>query len=101
MKAICKSISDEAADERRLTGTSVLGVKRLLRYSPRHVPEKMDRTPAPKVHSACPELRAQFKAAYRGFVDGYREALQALNRGLLTPLFPQGGLPPGYSFEVG
>ena len=49
----------------------------------------------------CPEFRAQFKAAYRDFVDGYREALQALNRGLLTPLFPQGGLPPGYSFEVG
>ena len=101
MKAICRDISDEAAENRRQDGLSVLGVKRLLRYSPQHVPERMDKTPAPKVHSCCPEFRAQFKAAYRDFVDGYREALQALNRGLLTPLFPQGGLPPGYSFEVG
>ena len=92
MKAICRDISDEAAHDRRQNGLSVLGVKRLLRYSPQHVPKRMDKTPAPKVHSCCPEFRAQFKAAYRDFVDGYREALQALNRGLLTPLFPQGRL---------
>jgi hypothetical protein len=101
MKAICRDISDEAAEDRRQNGLSVLGVKRLLRYSPQHVPERMDKTPAPPVHSCCPDFRIQFKAAYRDFVDGYREALQALSGGLLTPLFPQGGLPPGYSFEVG
>jgi len=101
MKAMCKDISDDAADERRLTGASVMGVKRLLRYSPRHVPVKMDRTPAPKVHSVCPEFRAQFNTAYMDFVDGYREALQALHSGVLEPLFPEGGLPPGYRFEVG
>ena len=101
MKAMCKDISDDAADERRLTGASVMGVKRLLRYSPRHVPVKMDRTPAPKVHSVCPEFRAQFNTAYMDFVDGYREALQALHGGVLEPLFPEGGLPPGYRFEVG
>jgi hypothetical protein len=95
MKAMCRDISDEAAHDRRKNGLSLLGVKRLLRYSPQHVPERMDKTPAPKVHSCCPDFRIQFKAAYRDFVDGYREALQALNRGLLAPLFTQGGLATG------
>jgi hypothetical protein len=101
MKAMCRDISDQAAEDRRVHCLSVLGVKRLLRYSPHHLPETVDKMPAPRVHSCCPDFRTQFKAAYRDFVDGYREALQALNPGLLTPLFPQGGLPPGYSFEVG
>ena len=43
LKTICRDTSDEVAHDRRKNGLSVLGVKRLLRYSPQHVPVPMDR----------------------------------------------------------
>ena len=61
----------------------------------------MDKTSAPKVHSACPEFTAQFNTAYVDFVDGCREALKGLHGEVLEPLFPEGSLPPGYRFQVG
>ena len=87
-----------SAEDRRLSGSSVIGAKRVLRYSPHHVPDTLDRSPAPIIHSHCSEFRAAFKAAYQDFVEGYREALKEFVYGIGARLFPEGGLAPGYSF---
>ncbi len=98
MKSLCREIADEAAEDRRLSGSSVIGTKRLLRYSPHHIPDTLDRSPAPIIHSHCSEFRAAFRAAYQDFVEGYREALKEFVYGIGARLFPEGGLAPGYSF---
>jgi hypothetical protein len=87
MKAMCREISDEAANDRRVNGLCVLDVKRLLRYSPHHVPESMDKTPAPKVHSCCPEFRV------RG-VQGLCRRLPRSPTGLNLPRV-HASIPPG------
>ena len=99
MKALCREISEEATIERKATGASVTGIKRLLRYSAHHKPDGIDKTPAPAVHCGCHAIRAAFKAAYGDFVNAYREASGELGKTVLTALFPTGGLPPGYCFE--
>ena len=101
MKAMCREISETAAVERKRTGTSVVGTKRLLRYSAHHIPEMLANSPAPLVHSACSEFRAAFKLAYGDFVAAYRDALQKWATGAGRPKFPEGGLPPGYSYAPG
>ena len=98
MKSLCREIADEAAEDRRLSGASVIGIKRLLRYSPHHVPDTLERSPAPIIHSHCSKFRAAFKAAYKDFVGGYRAALNEFLYGVGARLFPEGGLAPGYSF---
>ena len=45
------------------------------------------------------ERRRWFLDAYRLFVDAYRAASEALHKGLKDFCFPEGGLPPTWTFE--
>ena len=98
IKDMCGQIADDAAEERKRTGRSILGVKRILRYSPHHRPEQMDKSPAPPVHCHEKSLRRRFLDAYRSFVDAYLQARDALNKGIDAFNFPDGGIPPGSRF---
>jgi hypothetical protein len=72
----------------------VVGVKRLLRFSPHHRPGGIEKSPAPPVHCRDRKLRFWFLEAYRSFVQAYRWAYRRL--GLLggEDDFPPGGVPP-------
>ena len=94
MEDMCDRIADAAAKERRLTGKTVLGLKRILRFSPTHTPSAVKDTPAPLMHCCDAEIRRFFRAAYRSFVEGYRIANAALREGLHYFDFPEGGHPP-------
>ena len=54
IRELCKDIADEAAVERERTGRTVLGVKRILRFSPHHRPERLDQS---QPSSPCPLQR--------------------------------------------
>ena len=94
MQKMCDSIADDASAERRVTGKTVLGVKRILRFSSMHIPNAVKDSPAPLVHCCELDIRRAFKAAYRAFVEGYRIANAALREGLGHFDFPEGGHPP-------
>ena len=100
MVALCRNISDEAARVRRDENRSVLGMARVLRYHAHHRPEKTANSPAPMLHCCCPTFRAFFKEAYRAFSDAYRQAMSALHKKLGPVFFPDGGIPPGYTYLV-
>ena len=71
MEEMCDGIADAAAKERRLTGKTVLGLKRILRLSATHTPNAVKDTPVPLMHCCDAEIRQFFRAAYRSFVEGY------------------------------
>ena len=94
MKTLCDEITADAAAERQETGKTVLGVKRIMRFSPTHIPEGENGSPAPRVHCWEATIRRAFIAAYRAFVEAYRIANATLRKGLAGFDFPEGGHPP-------
>ena len=97
VRHLCREISEEAAEERKQTGQSLLGAGRLMRIQPHHRPSTIARSPAPPVHCYDRERRRWFLEAYELFVDAYRAASQALHKGLKDFCFPEGGLPPTWT----
>ncbi len=94
IKAMCNDISADAAEERKRTGKTVLGVKAIMRFSPMHIPKDQTLAPAPRVHCHDPAMRRAFIADYRAFEEAYRLANLALRQGLEGFEFPEGGHPP-------
>ncbi|HET9766333.1 MAG TPA: transposase [Thermoanaerobaculia bacterium] len=85
-----------AVDEgrRKRSGCAVLGRRAVLEQHPHDVPLTRDRSPAPAVHAATKAIRGMLRAAYRQFVDAYREAALKLRRGDRLVRFPAGAFPP-------
>ena len=63
---------------------------------------KPTRTPAPASYSGdhsrfvtppAPMLKRAFRAAYRAFLEAYKEAFAMFKEGTLVGTFPSGGLP--------
>ena len=109
IKTICHQIKEDAEAERQATGGTVVGKKRLLRYSPHHRPTTTDKSPAPPIHCRDLELRFKFIDAYRDFVDAYRTAHKRLATLINSPnqahhptplYFPPGGIPPGSTWAT-
>ena len=100
IQAMCDEVAEEAAEERRLTGGRVEGVRRILRRSPHHKPRVMAKSPAPMVHCSEPKTIAWFKAQYRLFVEAYRDAFQRLQARVLCAksAFPEGCVAPTTSY---
>jgi len=93
-RALCHEISRAAAEQRVQTRAVVVGLKRLLRYSPHHRPERLSKSPAPPVHARKRSITKWFRGAYRCFVASYQEAHRALGSALKCFSFPEGGHPP-------
>ena len=50
--SLVQEIQAEAAAARRATGSEVLGAEAVMSEDPHHRPEKLDRSPAPRFHTA-------------------------------------------------
>ncbi len=84
-QALVASIAADAA-------ASPVGASALAAQDPRARPADPARSPAPACHASTPQARAWFRAAYRGFVDGFRRAAQAIATGAVNVAHP---FPPG------
>jgi REP element-mobilizing transposase RayT len=82
------------AGRRDRAGRPVLGRKSILSQHPHDEPRAHDRSPAPAVHAATKAIRIMLRAAYRQFVDAYRDAALRLRRGDRLVRFPLGAFPP-------
>ena len=94
VRALCHHISRTAAEERQRSGIAVLGLKRLMRYSPHHRPDRISKSPAPQVHAREPSLKRWFQRSYRLFLASYMDAYRAMVLSLEHYAFPQGGHAP-------
>ena len=98
-RQICDDLAEEAALERRAEGIKgVLGAKAAMRFDPHHIPDSVDRSPAPLVHCKDDEARSWFRGLYRRFCAQYRQATLALRAGLEQFGF-FGGIPHGCHFR--
>ena len=89
---LVRSAADDARRQRG--GRAVLGRRAILAQHPHDVPLTHERSPAPAVHAATKAIRTMLRAAYRHFVDAYREAALKLRRGDRLVRFPAGAFPP-------
>ncbi len=96
-----EDIEAEAAVVREVAGTRVLGVDAILARDPLHRPEKLARSPAPRVHAATQATRKAFYEAYSWFVAAFRDAAEKLRRGDRAAPFPAGSFPPALPFVAG
>ncbi len=87
-------IDAEAARQVVLNGRAPLGVEAIRKQHPHDRAESPNKSPAPAVHAASKAVRTQMIAAYRLFVEAYREAAARLRAGELTVEFPPGCFPP-------
>ena len=94
IRMLCNDIRAQAAHERARSGRTVLGVKRLLRLSPHHRPDSVERSHAPPIHCRDRTLRLWFVEAYNAFVEAYRAAYNRLHQVAISGEFPPGGGPP-------
>lgn len=65
----------------------------LTTYNPDYAPKRQKRSPAPSCHTSCPQMRHDFRAEYRAFVDRWREALEDFIS-LVRVRFPIGSWRP-------
>ena len=73
----------DTASARRvvLHGVTPLGAEAIRKQDPHERPPRTKRSPAPAVHAASKSVRKQLKAAYRLFVEAYREAAALFRAG--------------------
>ncbi|HEX3552600.1 MAG TPA: hypothetical protein VIA62_05180 [Thermoanaerobaculia bacterium] len=96
-----EDIEAEAAVAREAAGTQVVGVDAILARDPLYRPEKLARSPAPRVHAATQAARKAFYEAYSWFVAAFRDAAEKLRRGDRAAPFPAGSFPPALPFVAG
>ena len=94
VRSLCHHISRTAAEERQRSGAVVFGLKRLMRYSPHHKPDRISKSPAPQVHAREPSLKRWFQRSYRVFLASYMDAHRAMVLSLEHYAFPEGGHAP-------
>ena len=79
-----------------MSGEPVKGAERVMAQDPESRPERPKRTPAPMIHTRCPERRRAYLANYRAHVEAYYRAQDGLSEVLPTLGFPEEGcLPAG------
>ncbi len=90
----------EAAIEREVSGTAVMGAARVIAQHPHDAPARFEKTPAPDFHTATREARHQLRTAYALFVAAYRAAADRLKAGDRDAVFPPGSFPPALPFAT-
>ena len=83
---------------REKTGAPVLGAEEVTSKDPQHRPEKMDRSPAPRFHTATEAAWRLLYDAYSEFLAAFRTAAAKLRAGDRAAPFPKGSFPPGLPF---
>ena len=78
--------------------TPTLGAAAILRQHPHTCPNKSEKSPAPRFHTASKAAREALRKAYGLFLAAFREAAERLKGGDRTAMFPNGCFPPGLPF---
>jgi hypothetical protein len=80
------------------TGDQVLGAEAVKSQDPHHRLEKMDRSPAPRFHTATESAWRLLYEGYSEFLAAFRTAAEKLKAGDRAAPFPTGSFPPGLPF---
>ena len=99
--SLVAQIEEDAAAERKRTGAEPLGLEAIRAQHPHTRPERMKKSPAPRVHAFRREVRRQLYEAYSWFLGEYRKAAEKLKAGDPAPHFPRGCFPPASPFVYG
>ena len=91
-------IEEEAAQERRRTGKTSLGVEKILSADPHYRPEKVEKSPKPRFHALTAEVLDLMLQAWREVITAFREASTRLLSGERRVEFPEGTFPPHLPF---
>mgnify|MGYP001824032533 CR=1 FL=1 len=94
VRELVGAIREEARLRHRTAGTRPVGAEAVLSVDPFGRPERSKRSPAPRFHAASRDVRRQLEAAYRCFVELYREASRRFRDGEGGVRFPEGCFPP-------
>ncbi len=95
---IVEVVVAEAAQERRLTGQKVAGVKKILRTKPLSYPKTVEKSPKPRFHAFRKSVYKQMWEAYSWVLAAFREAADRLRDGDRDVVFPEGTHPPNLPF---
>ena len=88
----------DAAAERKVRGTMVLGAHRVQQQHPHTQPKELKKSPAPLFHAVSKEMRKALRDAYFLFAAAYQVASARLRGGDRTAVFPEGCFPPALPF---
>lgn len=91
---LARSLVDEIAAQYATAGKRVVGVRAILRESPRREVALQPRPGRPLCHSSSQLVRLQWLRLYAEFRQAYREASQRFRAGELTVEFPPWALAP-------
>lgn len=91
-------IEDEARRLNTALGRVPVGAAFVCAQRPHSRPRSRKRSAAPLVHAASRRARELFRAAYRAFVDAFREAADRLRAGDRLTVFPEHAFPPARPF---
>ncbi len=98
---LVREIEAETRKTLRERQRTVLGKRRILKQNPHDRPISSQRSPAPRFHAQRWEVRKCLELAYYEFRVAYRQAAEALRRGLVGLEFPMGCFPPRLPFNRG
>lgn len=99
--AMIQVIEEETRASHLQNGTTPMGVKKILQQDPHDSPAQTKTSPSPRFHTHRPEVRKALQAAFRMFLDAYRQAATELRSGNRNAQFPVGSFPPGLPFVRG
>ncbi len=88
----------ECEHEMRRAGKGVLGRGEVLRQDPHGLPVEVKRSRAPLCHSSEPELRENFRRAYRAFREAFGHAARLLRKKRKLVPFPDHSFPPSLGY---
>lgn len=75
----------------------VLGAEKVKKAHPQSTPKKPKRSPAPKIHTRDPAVRAEWERKYRAAKDSYGDLVRAVLEGRLAPKdFPREVVAPAW-----
>ncbi|MCO4764518.1 MAG: transposase [Myxococcales bacterium] len=98
VRDLAAEIDESAATRRKETGVGVLGIAAVLQADVNAERPQKRRSPAPKVHAACPIVRRQLEQELRAIAHAYREASERFRSGEWDVEFPEGTFRPAGGF---
>jgi REP element-mobilizing transposase RayT len=101
VESLLREIESDARQALKASGSSPLGVRRILRQDPHSRPERTHRSPAPRFHAQAWRVRKGLELAYYAFRIRFRQAAEDLRLGRPGVQFPPGCFPPRLPFVRG
>ena len=98
VRGLVEAIVEDAAQERRRKGTSVLGVEAILAMDPHHRPSDVSKSPRPCFHTSTVDAYRVLYKAFSEVYAAYRIAAERLRAGFLDAEFPEGTFPCALPF---